>query len=159
MRRLILVVGNGAVGGADLPRGLFRVGCPSQRVDLEQVGAWAHHHPGPVLLSDPPGCRALRLGRATNLLPLVQLATEGAPAGLRVEPDASVRGGGPAALRLAIDQALAAHTERLAGGALADLRLSLPSNAGELEAMNALVEPWFGSCGLTAHQVCQLSLA
>jgi len=159
MRRLVLVVGNGAVSEADLPRRLFQVGCPSQRVGLDQVGAWAHQHPGPVLLSDPAGCRALRLGRATNLLPLVQMQPGEAPAGLRVEPDAAVRDAAPAALRHAIEQALAAHAERLAGGALADLRLSLPSDPDQLEAMNSLLEPWFASCGLTHHQVCQLSLA
>src|SRR5262249_27762067 len=82
-----------------------------------------------------------------------------APAGPRVEPAVALRAGDPAALRQALEQALAAHTERLAGGARADLRLSLPSDPAQLGPMSDLLEPWFASCGLTAHQVGQLSLA
>jgi anti-sigma regulatory factor (Ser/Thr protein kinase) len=155
MRRLVLVVGE----GADLPRALFQLGLPALRVGPEQVVAWAQQHPGPVLLCDPAGCSALRLRRVTNLLPLVQLGTDEGPARLRVEPDAVLEEDDAGQLRGALEQALAAHAERLAGGALADLRLSLPSDVEQLEAMTGLVEPWFASCGLTAYQVSQLSLA
>lgn len=157
MRRLVLVVGE----RPDLPRPLFQLGVPALRVAPEQVVPRAQQHPGAVvLLSDPPGCRALRLCRTTNLLPLVELRPDDAPRRLRVEPDATAGEGGPvAALGRALDQALAAHAERLAGGARADLRLSLPSDSRELPEMAALLEPWFAACGLTPHQVAQLSLA
>lgn len=156
MRRLVLVVGE----RPDLPRPLFQLGFPSLRVRAEQVDTWAQQHPGPVLLCDPAGSRGLRLRRATNLLPLVELHNGEVARQLRVEPDATAREDGPAAaLRQAIEQALAAHAERLAGGARADLRLSLPSDSQQLEEMNALLEPWFAGCGLTPHQVAQLSLA
>lgn len=158
MRRLVLVVGDRAALPDGLPRSLQQLDLPSLPITAEQAVAWATHHPNPVLFCDAAACREVRLRRSTNLLPVVQF-DEGPGDSLSFEPDARLEGDGPQQVLRAVAHALSAHSERLAAGALADLRVSLPSCPDELEELLTAVGPWFRSCGLGEHRTRQLTLA
>jgi anti-sigma regulatory factor (Ser/Thr protein kinase) len=142
-------------------------------VDPAEALAWARtQQPDVVLLAapecpdplDPTAglCRALKLQRATNLLPVLLAGGTAAapPRRLSVEADVAL----PArpdrrALDYALTRAFALNEERRADGVLSEVRLLVPSTHDHLLEMNEVLRPWLAGCGLNGHQVQQTSLA
>ncbi len=140
------------------------------RVDTGPVAhARLRHGPPDVVLvgdrlaglSPTQFVRTVKLDLAANPIPLVRLGSGCGAAEVEAEPDAWLAPSGVDACRLT--QALAAARDSVARaqreGTRAEIRFHLPSDPGQLEALNGLLGPWFAACGLGAHQAQQLNLA
>jgi anti-sigma regulatory factor (Ser/Thr protein kinase) len=168
VRHVLLVEAAANLAGAgSLLSGLLRQrGYLVQIVREGTAQGWACHcRPDLVVLAGcPPGpedvCRSLKLQRATNALPVVQVHGGELPVCLRVEPEAVLSEPvTPAALGAAIDRALAVRAERQRERILDEVNLWLPSDPAELEALGQMLPGWLTSCGLTPFGVQQFNLA
>jgi anti-sigma regulatory factor (Ser/Thr protein kinase)/CheY-like chemotaxis protein len=170
MSRQVLLVEAGSSVIAPLYRALSSRGfsptpCRDGREALHRA---RQQQPDLILLAGStaePGsddlCRALKLQRTSNLIPLVLIRAAGPVSSeLRVEPDAELDAPWRwPDLARAIEQAFAMRYDRQRDSTLSEVRFLVPSDPDKMEEMQHLLGPWLGASGLGPFPAQQTSLA
>lgn len=165
MRPILLLAPDGLVS-ATVHRLLERAGygvtvCHDE---LPPLSAVRFRRPTLIVLAVPAAraravCLALKTDPVTSRIPVVQMRDESAMDRLTAEPDAVFADLSPPRFLAAVTAAIAVQRSRTREGVHADLRLRVPSDAGELNPLNDCLRGWSTACGLTPLGVHQLTLA